>query len=110
MTDWVELVGYQIEHLGRNETNYFMYQWVGPCVSLGDLSLYTFSSNFLDLENDVSGSALGFSGSSPELQPHSEQGSVSEGSRQFGQRFFKLINSLCHLKLNTSCIINMCFG
>ena len=29
LSDCEELVGHPIEHLGRNETNYFMYRWVG---------------------------------------------------------------------------------
>ena len=27
MSDCEELVGHQIEHLDKNETNYFMYEW-----------------------------------------------------------------------------------
>ena len=30
VSDCEELVGHLMEHLGLNETNYFMYQWVGP--------------------------------------------------------------------------------
>ena len=30
VSDCEELVGHQIEHLGRNATNYFMYLWAGP--------------------------------------------------------------------------------
>jgi len=29
VSDCEELVGHPIEHLGRNDTNYFMYQWAG---------------------------------------------------------------------------------
>jgi hypothetical protein len=29
VSDCEELVGHPIEHLGRNATNYFMYQWAG---------------------------------------------------------------------------------
>ena len=30
MPDCEELVGYLMEHLDINESNYFMYQWTGP--------------------------------------------------------------------------------
>ena len=30
VSDCEELVGHLMEHLGLNEPNYFMYQWVGP--------------------------------------------------------------------------------
>ena len=31
---WILLGGCLMEHLGRNETNYFMYQWAAPRFSL----------------------------------------------------------------------------
>jgi len=34
MSDFEELVGHLIEYLGRNETNYFMYNGWGQCAPL----------------------------------------------------------------------------
>ena len=36
VSDCEELVGYLMEHLGIDESNYFMYQWAGACLPPGE--------------------------------------------------------------------------
>ena len=47
VSDCEELVGYLMEHLGKNQTNYFMYQWAGP-----DLNILTSGYEFGRLFNE----------------------------------------------------------
>ena len=58
VSDCEELVGYLMEHLGINTTNYFMYQWSGAvrCPSfLIPLGLYVPDLEQSQLEGGLSG-------------------------------------------------------